>query len=449
MNEARTATGSSLVWLTLFFAYIISRVLWNLLYPMEISGDCRVYFKLAESLRFDGAFAIDDKPNVYWPPLWPATLSQTDLYSLFWGVSGPLWITWAAGGLALLVLVKLALELADDDPRPAQVMAILYTFSPGHLLMSNIPSTEHLFQLFLGLALLGVGRVFRLLTGSGRSCGGLELLAPILCFGASLGGATMTRPITLPLYPLLAGAVVVLAIRMQFRLAAFALLALIVAGLPVAMWTRRNLELTDTLIIVSANGTDNLWLGANWHVEPYWREPITYEERVINRLPPELAHRELQQRALDYIQRNPIAWTMKGVRKIEHYFGIEPAPLSLRWQWFQEIDKESYNIIRGLNGIVLYSTLVLAVVCMVFWWVIPVGGGLTRLGLWICLAVNLYLMAVAFLTWGMPRYRYPAEPFLWLMAATGAIRAVRARRAFLNGRLTCSPANPHASDSTS
>ncbi|MBI1290382.1 hypothetical protein GC173_03965 [bacterium] len=416
--------------LLLVLLFFLIRILWENVYPARLHGDTAEYARLARNLSAYGVYGEGLVAQHYWPPLWPVVLSLFDPNRAILGYSPWTIVCWVLSCGTMLLHYRTLLVAWAGHRSAAVAVAVLFIVNPSHVLMSNTLATEHLFGLLFAGACLGILVGLNALADSGR------IPLPIsLCSGASLGLSLLTRPVLLPFLGVLAGLALYGVWQRRWNAVLPCVLTVCVALLPVALWNRRNIDVTGDSVMISSNGGVNIWFGANDYLyDPGWHLPPEGSPAVaIDAMPAAMADREYKAASWGYIRQNPAAWAGKGLKKMEDLFRIDPAGLALRWDWFKIVDKNHYNVFRGLNGLILYAALFGCVLLVTFRWIVPVPDQLTERGLAVMLGAVGLILLTTFLTWGMPRYRYPIDPYLWALAFSGFARCLTLRRQMRRG----------------
>jgi hypothetical protein len=199
----------------------------------------------------EGYTYLDGNPSAYYPPGYPFAL--TPLAMLI--ERGPLPASSWTGGIVVLNVVCQAIAMvatADVARRvtgrraAGPVAAAVLAAWPNLILLSLVPLTE---SLFLALVTVALAVAVRAPWDTGWERGRM------IAVGALLGAATLVRPITLPVLPLLL--VPLLVSRIGWRRALTT-----VAGVGVAMvvvmlpWVARNAIAMNT-VTLSTNTGDN------------------------------------------------------------------------------------------------------------------------------------------------------------------------------------------------
>jgi hypothetical protein len=186
----------------------------------------------------------------------------------------------------------------------------------------------------------------------------------------------------------------------------------VLAGLSAALlfapWAYRSVVLFDRMVIVSANGGVNLWMGNN---------PAStggYMDLPDRKFPNEVERDHFYGReAVNFILSHPFAYTKLSFRRAITTYGRET--IGVVWN------------ARGLASRYVDSWLtILKRISTTYWWVVLILGlaGVVLVirrrameQLWPVLATFAYFAAFPILTVAMDRYHVPVDPMLAIFAA--------------------------------
>ncbi len=191
--------------------------------------------------------------------------------------------------------------------RVATVAGLVYALYPGLALWSAAAMTETLTGALLALAMA--------FAASSRR-------ASAAGYGVSLGFATLVRPQSLLLVPLVAIA------RSGARARVIAVaVAIACAACVVAPWTARNCERLDACALVSTNGGSNLLIGTFPDARGGYRRPTDADGCGAERGE---VHRDrcMSREAVGRIVESPLRWIALGAAKVVVTFAWEHDPVS-------------------------------------------------------------------------------------------------------------------------
>ncbi len=354
-------------------------------------------------------------PEVRFSPLRAGVLFYPPLYPYFIGVSFALGGSLAAvkvaqaflGALLVPALGRLAAQVAGA--RAGLAVALLAAFYPELVWFSVHFWSETLFLVLLWWA-------FERLMHADRASSARATLAAGVLFGLAI----LTRETTLYFTPLAALWLLSGAPAAQRRAAAgrAALFALSVL-LCVAPWTWRNWVVHRAFIPVSTAGGLNLWQGN----APLTRQEVYDQYQAVSGLVAQYRH--ARAKGLEAIAARQPTWIFEKLR--------DELPL-----FFEADSLALVHVRRGAYGdvsraatlaaacLVLTPYLLVLLACLVASARLPLD---RRLGLLLVFLAYYTFIHVA--THGFARYRLPAMPVLFVLAAAGAVpppaRASRAR----------------------
>lgn len=232
----------------------------------------------------------------------------------------------AVAGAATIWLIAL-LARRSGGTRGAVAAAWLAALYPPLVWIGAYALSE---AVAAAMTMAAVAVLARVTDRSRREAGPCAPRGPVLAAGVLAGLATLVRPSTLVAIPLAAGW---LAFR---RRPALALLLVAGAAAAIAPWTLRNLRVHDRVVLVSAQGGVNFWIG---------NHPLAIGDGDLAANPQlKLANLELRARhpgldavqlepvyyreAFDWIAREPVAWAVLVAKKA--FYTIVPVGPSYR-----------------------------------------------------------------------------------------------------------------------
>lgn len=435
----------------LFFIIVFiffSRYIWNIYYPARITSDCQSYWTLALNIANYGSYKQGGLYEIFWPPLWPYFLAM--VIDLRLNLFSPPFILFILQVLNAWVIWELARTISPKIS-VAIITLIIYIVYPSYLLLSNVYLTEHLFTLLFNLFLL---IVFRLIINEGGKKNGLQtdsnendnakkaakkfitkteikqILLGIIA-GACLGLATLTRGITYPIIVILFILLFINAKKSRmFKIPInFWLVAIVIAIVPVLFWTYRNYIVTKHFIIVSSNSAENLWLGNNDAIIPIWLPSYSPYRETFDGLNAVETYVKQNKEAINFIIMHPVLTVFRWVIKFRFFFDVNIYDLGFQDIFVEKSGHLMYNFWNSLNQIICIITYIGIIIFFA-------TGFLVKKCLdeiCNCYLLKIIMMVIVFwiflhlISWGSPRFRYPLEHFLWIIAIIGYIRLFQVR----------------------
>jgi len=434
--------------LGLAFALRLAVVVW--LSDTVPHSDAGYYALAARRIAADWGFLFD-RAQVeahgklgWWPPLYPFFLAS--LYDVI--APSHRVAVFAQVGLGVLVCwLAFALGRRTGGERVGLVTALLIAVDPTYVFLTNILASENLYAVWLVLALWLYERAA---AKSGTSWRWVTA-------GVAFGLGALTRAIGL-----LCVAVAALAVRRRVRTRRAwitqAVYLLAGAALVIAPWTVRNAAVVGSPAIVCFGGGLNFYYGHN-------PEGIGFRDLSTTPMAGLGTQAEVDRvgyrLGLAHLAREPLGFVTRGARKVGALFGSAAyAPhgnsaIALPADW--QTDPQQRRIAealrarqraknRWLDGIfTLLANLHFAL--------LAIGGALAclrwnrmpeplRFAAWIALA----WIAAHIVFWAQPRFRYPMDVPLALLAAWSLTnwKAVRTKSWSLarNGRSVADSIRP-------
>jgi 4-amino-4-deoxy-L-arabinose transferase-like glycosyltransferase len=379
-----------------------------------------LYYHLAgQALAQDWGFFFD-RAQVeaaaklgWWPPLYPVFLGA--LYSLF----GPqhrvvVFVQVVLGVLVCWLVYRIGRRAAGA--RTGILAALLVALNPTYVFLTNLLASENLYALWLALGLWLVGRTWRTRRG---------FVLPGVVF--ALGALTRAVGVGVP-----AVAALWLRRRSAGRRAWLVTSAWLLgaSALVIAPWTLRNQLVVGSPALVCFGGGLNFYFGHN---------PVGIGYRDLQQTPMAGLRDQVAVDAMgyrlgwQYLGQDPFGFWRRGGRKIGALFGSPGyAPhgnsailLPDGWRTDPEKARQAAELRarqraknRWLDGLfthlgTVHSWLLLvaaAAAAIVHRTRLPDD---LRLAVWL----SLYWVASHVVFWGQPRFRYPMEIPLALLAA--------------------------------
>lgn len=407
-------------WLLIILAMTLAgRVLFVVLFGDRLTLDVAGYDDYAVNLVERGDFTrYDDRTaDSDLPPLYPFFLAG--VYQAL-GRS-PIGVALVQIGFDLLtVLLLFAIGRRVGGAAVGLGAAACYALYP-YLLFQNLTANDT--AIFILLLTLAVWLAYR--------AADTRRLRDAALLGAALGLAALTKSFVIGLLPLLA-----LAWWRAYGWRAAARLALVAGGvalLVIAPWVIRNTRLHDTLVLVSTNGGSNLHQGNNPCVADYlargwdaqWVDCLDTPPSGLDEAALDEWHRT---QALDYLRANPDDWPRLFGTKLAVLWSPAimpydvPPDVTLASDTVLQYHSTAFEIARVVHVIVFTPLLILGVIGLGLAWRDrrPVGP----------LVAVFAVVTLTYLAFHpSTRYRAPADPFVFVLAAYAVVRWVSGRRA--------------------
>lgn len=338
------------------------------------------------------------QPTSFRAPGWPLFLA-----ALYW-LAGPcVPLVYAVlcllGALSCVLTYLLARELVVEST--ARIAGLLAAFYLPHIYFSAGFLSESLFVtcLALGIWLFLLARKH-------------DSLVVLLLAGLSLSWATLTRPFSILLWPIL---LVVLALASskprQARLLPMLVFTLAFFAC-IVPWTFRNQHVHGRFVFVATNGGSTFYGGNN--------ERVSHEFRLLGSWisTTELPGRDWIEGAPTEFDHDKREWQL-GLNWVRQHPGTNPVlglyKIARLCFWLPDFDGGSrvYLVIRFFG----YTPFLLLMILGLGTWV-------RRRDFWrwdwlIVHGIMLATLAIALIFWGSPRFRDANMPFLMLYAALG------------------------------
>jgi hypothetical protein len=372
---------------------LLLRLAWAACVPADPVSDGILYDAFARSIVAGHGYAFaDGTMTEYWP------VGTSAIYALFYLLFGiRSWVIPVFQAFLGTYIVYLTWRLANRalGARVAAVAAWLTALWPLLIEFTTIYASELLFIALVLTALdIWVSRRMR-------------FTLRMILWGASIAAATYVRPTALPvLFIFLA---IQLALTKNWReFGKGILIAALTASLLFAPWTFRSVELFDRVVLVSANGGVNLWMGNN---------PAStggYMELPARKFPNEVDRDKYYGReAMKFIIAHPLEYAGLSIRRAITTYSRETIGIV----WNQ----------KALDSMYSETTLtILKEISSAYWWMLLIAGiagiilALRRRQFtqcWPLVAALAYFSVFPILTVAMDRYHVPIDPLLAVFAA--------------------------------
>ncbi|HYE89088.1 MAG TPA: glycosyltransferase family 39 protein [Vicinamibacterales bacterium] len=389
----------------------------RLLYALSIDNapvaDWEAYDRLARSLINGTGYAEDGRLSAYRPPGYPIFLAG--IYAVFGPHAGAAKIANVLLGSATVYLIYLVGRAWFDD-HAARCAAILTAIFPTQIYFTALLASEVLFTLLFCLSLW-------LMRPSFPSQPGKGLPGQLLGAGVVLGLSALVRPVTL-LFPLLLAGVgtaqLMLGRRRAGELAgAVAVISLGVA-IAIAPWLIRNQMVFGEPIAISTSGAENFWIGAHAGADGSGTPAVPYDEVVAKHGgDPAAGYVE----GWRFVRQHPTEYLWLAAKKTHRLLGSGNYGVN----WEIGLDplrplRPSARILLGMAAHWYYVGVGLLALLIV--WLEP-----RSMPAWFGVAIICYWIAFHALFFGQPRFHFPLEPVLALLAGV-SLRALGRRQPF-------------------
>lgn len=362
-------------------------------YPPSVPVGDEMGFRATAVSIAEGRGHVTDGNVVFKAPLYPALLA-----AVYWFGGNDLAarIMQAVLGAGLVLLVA-SFARWVLDPRSAVIAAWFAAVYPVFLTLAPRLLSEALFTFLVAAALAALGwllaaRDWKRAVLVGALCGLIALTrASGLGFAVVLSGLFVALAVSVP-------------IRSRLLLAATILVA---CALVVSPWTVRNWVRVGALVPVSVEFGRNLYSG--WVSVPDGRlfgntavdDTTRYADAALGEVERD---RYVQEKAVAFLQSRP---------------SIVPRYIVLKSMYFwSPLDWDVIGYGQGtFNGLYVALMPFVFLGLWVTWRQAPSA-------FWICVVTTAYFWALALLGSTTPRYRYPAEPALFAIAAAGLLAFV-------------------------
>jgi len=296
-------------WLAACLAIGITlRVLFGILFPMDLFSDPAAYWQLARQLAVDGTFAVGGTRS-YWPPGLPLFLLPA---IKLLGVQSwiPLLLNVLLFVFTALVVFALAQRLLGH--RSARFAVFALAIWPNLIFMSAMPHKELLVALLLPTALL---LYVEARIGHGTDAKRRLLLT---CSGLCLGLAALTQPSTALFGFVLLAYELVLRTPPSRAIIRVALVGLVTIA-TVAPWTIRNYLVHDAFIPINTAGGGNFYSANNPKAWGGWIPDSEYMDKSMREAGEIENNRLGYERGLRWIGENKIMFLKLVLYKHTRY----------------------------------------------------------------------------------------------------------------------------------
>ncbi len=400
---------------------IATRGVWiSFVHPSPLDGrfDDTAWYRAAAHYFAHGQGYVNpysDTPTAKWPPGYPVFLG--------------LWFTWFGEGLGQTYGANVVLQVGTIvatycigvklfDGRTALLAAAALAVWPGEIFFSSLTLSEPLFTFLVSLDVL----LLLLVPDAGRQRGLL-----LFSFCVVAGFAALTRAEGLLLLPL--ALVTWMLAGHGWRAAMlWALLSAVGIAAVLAPWSVRNEQKFGSLVVISANGGGNLWIGnhdgatgssdIHGQVGPQV-SPLNLTEGEFEVRSDRLALRK----ALGYIATHPLEEVSLSVKKVRALY--ESDATGLDWNssyhagYYASASVE--ELLRSGANAFWFGALLLCALALV-----PLRDRCRR-DMSIVLPAVIVLWTLSHIVFfGEPRFHYPMVWALALLGSSGALWVYRA-----------------------
>jgi dolichyl-phosphate-mannose-protein mannosyltransferase len=379
-------------------AALLLRLVWAAVCPVAPVSDGVLYDAFAQSIVAGHGYAFPDGTMTeYWP------VGTSAIYALLYHIFGVRpWVIPVFQALLGASIVGLTWRLARHSmgPAVAAVAAWLTAVWPLLIEFTTILASELLF-IALVLTALNIWISRR-----------LPFAVRMITWGASIAAATYVRPTALPLLFIFPAMQWIVDRDWRALIMGF-LLAGLTASLLFAPWTYRSVVLFDRMVLVSANGGVNLWMGNNPE------STGGYMDFPDKKFPNEVDRDHYYGReAANFILSHPLLYAKLSIKRAITTYGRET--IGVVWNE------------RGLSSKYKDTSLVtLKRISTAYWWSLLILGFAGTVlvirrrlvgPLWPVLTALAYFAVFPVLTVAMDRYHVPIDPMLAIFAAYALLR---------------------------
>lgn len=246
-------------------AFFVRLLLVPFFHERGYTSDETEYISLARSLAAGNEFVDSNGAYSIRAPLFPYWLGF--LFRVF-GENIPLaHVINSLAGAALVPLVFHCGVQLFANAGAALVASVLVAIHPGLVIYSTLLQTETLYTVLLMLAFIALLDLYD--TPTFRAA---------LAFGFAAGLASLTRAVSVGLFPLLILALLVSKRQAITSILPKAVVAILAWCLALAPWTLRNYAVHEKVVPVSSGGGSSLLTGNNPYATGTWRVKSGFDE---------------------------------------------------------------------------------------------------------------------------------------------------------------------------
>ena len=393
--------GKASLWMrpsTIMGVALLLRLIWTACVPVDPVSDGALYDAFAQSIVAGHGYAFaDGTMTEYWP------VGTSGIYALLYLIFGVRpWVIPFFQAFLGAIIVGLTWRLARHafGPRVAALAAWLTAAWPLLIEFTTIYASELLFiAVVLSSLNIWLSR-------------NIPFSLRMILWGATVAAATYVRPTALPMlviFPVFQW----IADRDLRALVAGTTLSALTAALLFAPWCYRSVILFDRLVLVSANGGVNLWMGNNpGSTGGYMDLPSRQFANEVDR------DHYYGGEAVKFIITHPLTYAKLSFNRAMTTYGRET--IGVVWN-------EKGLSSKFTGG----SLLMLKRISSAYWWLLLVLGligfvlALRRRPLrplWPVLVTFTFFAVFPILTVAMDRYHVPIDPILAIFAAYALLR---------------------------
>ncbi len=386
-------------WLLLVFVAVFTRGTWAIaLGSREPRFDEVNYIARAERLaQGQGYVDARGRPETYWPVGYPALLAAG------YAVAGRSRLTGVllqlGLGVATCALV-FAVGKSAFGSRVGRAAAVLMAVYPTHVFYTTLHLTEPLFTVLLAA-------VVAFLLKSGDRAPGVEIVT-----GVVIGLAALVRPLivmlplALPIWYWSQG------LRTRSILMRTALVGCCTLGV-LSPWLVRNHGITGQWFLISTTGAHNFWMGN--HPGAFggyaYRREIDEQLRVGSERDFSRGYRL----GLKAIADSPLRALLRSLQKVTYFLALETDGVLWNLKGFEAPPASAVTLVllAAANGAYLFviGFAVLGLMCT----------RLTHPASSLFLVISGYLVLIAAVFVGDPRYHYALVPIATIFTAKAAV----------------------------
>lgn len=356
------------------------------------SGDAYVYDRLGLSIsQGSGYVNSDETPHCHYPPFYPLFLSM--IYALFGHSYVAVRIFQSILGAFSCVLIYLIGRKIFSAAIGALAAFISIAYLP-FIKSAKILLSELVFSFFLLLIVLYILKIQENMNFRNS-----------IILGLLLGIALLTRSmaILLPFF--------ILPVFIYSRKGSLAhilkryAIVLLFFCLTMSPWVIRNYSIHHRFVPTSVEGGMSLYMSyfptkGIFGVNPTVEDPVVAEAYKIE--DPVLRNKFLVKKTIDFIRNNPKKFLALELKKVLYFWApIDWEIVGGRWFNFEYAAMLPFiaiGILLAIKG---------------FWKNYPV------------LLPIIYFQIMSLIFYGSPRFRFPVEPFLFILASSGILKCWR------------------------
>ncbi|WOI53734.1 ArnT family glycosyltransferase [Parvularcula sp. LCG005] len=279
---------------------LVLRLIWAVVIPAYPVSDQEIYLKTSTNLASVGVYGVEpDEPFSYWPV--GASIFYSIAYKIF-GINmfAVKLVNLIAGGGLIYTTALLARRWFGDMIGIWSAIAV--ALWPSLIMYVSLMASEVLFALFVNLFLIA------------WQPGHRQWYVKAAIAGLCVAAAILIRPIALLIPFVMVGLDWIHARRLSVKPVAVLGVVVVVAAILITPWSIRNTNLHGTFVLVSTNGSPNLWMGNHEGAKGYYVPLPDYVEGMS-----EVERAEvLGDEAKEYILSHPMWMVRMTAWRIAH-----------------------------------------------------------------------------------------------------------------------------------